>query len=101
MKLNHYGFIVMAPDYQPEKQNAILENEYFRTEVAGVSTVEEAVDVAGEMIKRGIQVIELCGAFGEDNANKVIDSLDTKVPVGFVGFSMKEEEKLSDFLASD
>lgn len=94
MNINNYGFIILAPDYNPTKQHAILENEYFRTEVVGVNSVEEAVEVSRELISQGVQLIELCGGFGEEKANKVIDSLKSDIPIGFVGFSVKENEKL-------
>ncbi|WP_199611441.1 DUF6506 family protein [Flocculibacter collagenilyticus] len=98
MKLNHYGFIVLAPDYQPNQQQAQLKNEVFHTEIVGVSSVEHAIDEAKKMIERGTQLIELCGGFGEDKANQVINALDTHVPIGYVGFSANENTKLTRLL---
>ncbi|GGJ05749.1 hypothetical protein GCM10007978_49180 [Shewanella hanedai] len=98
MTLTHYGFIVLAKGYQPKIQRSVMENEHFKTQVIGVSSVEDAVTVANDLIKEGVQVIELCGGFGEDNANKVINSLDSQTPIGFVGFSVSETQKLSKLL---
>lgn len=100
MKLNNYGFIVMAPDYNPSKQHTIMENEFFRTEVVGVSSVEEAINVSRKLISEGIQLIELCGGFGDEMANEVISALDSEVPIGFVGFSIKENDKLKKLMDS-
>ena len=47
------------------------------------------------MINQGIQVIELCGGFGQESAEFVIAQLDTQVPIGYVTFSSKEQQKLT------
>ncbi|MEP3245690.1 MAG: DUF6506 family protein [Sneathiella sp.] len=99
MALKNYGFIVLAPDYNAQEQHAVLENDFFRTEVVGVNSVEEAVDASRKLISSGVQLIELCGGFGEEKANEVIASLEAETPVGFVGFSVKENEKLKRLMA--
>ena len=99
MKLNNYGFIVKAPGYHPEEQRAVIENGLFRTEVVGVNTIEQAIQVAEELIDNGIQLIELCGGVGEEDAKQVIDTLDVETPIGFVDFSATENSKLSKFLS--
>ena len=94
MKLKKYAFIVLAPDYKACLNNTVIESEKFRTEVVGVSSVEEAIIVAKELINQGVQLIELCGGFGESNASIVIDSVKSDVPIGFVGFTAKEQQKV-------
>lgn len=95
MSLTNYGFIILAPEYSSHKQHAVLENEHFRSEIVGVNSVEEAIDVSEDLISQGVQLIELCGGFGEEKANQVIDALQSETPIGFVGFSVKENEKLA------
>ncbi|ACA85732.1 DUF6506 family protein [Shewanella woodyi] len=99
MTLTNYGFIVLAKEYQPTQNRSVIENEYFKTQVVGVSTVEQAITVCRELIEEGVQVIELCGGFGEESANKVINSLDSQTPIGFVGFSVSETQKLTKLLS--
>ncbi len=99
MTLRNYGFIVLAPDYNSEEQHAVFQNEFFRTEVMGVNSIEEAIDASRKLIAGGAQLIELCGGFGEEKANEVIASLETEIPVGFVGFSVQESEKLNRLMA--
>jgi len=98
LKLTSYGFIVLAPDYKASLNRTVMENENFRTEVVGVSSVDEAIVVAKELIENGIQLIELCGGFGESNASLIIDSVKSNVPIGFVGFTDKEQEKVEVLL---
>jgi hypothetical protein len=52
--------------YDSTKQRAGLDNGVFRTEIVGVSIVEEATDVSRSLISSGVQLIELCGGFGEE-----------------------------------
>lgn len=94
MILNNYAFIVLAPDYKAPLNSCVMESEEFRTEIVGVSSIEEAIIVAKELIDQGVQLIELCGGFGESNANIVIDSVNSDVPIGFVGFTAKEQQKV-------
>ncbi|MBW8184311.1 DUF6506 family protein [Shewanella nanhaiensis] len=99
MTLSNYGFIVLAKEYQPTQNSSVIENKYFKTQVVGVSTVEQAITVCRELIEEGVQVIELCGGFGEENASKIINSLDSQTPIGFVGFSVSETQKLTKLLS--
>ena len=98
MTFVHYGFIVLAPDYKAQQQCACLDNGLFKTEIVGVSSVEEAIEASRKLISAGVQLIELCGGFGEENANRLIAALDTDTPIGFVGFSSREMEKLNHLL---
>lgn len=95
MNLKNYGFIVLAPQYEPGLQHAALENQCFRTEIVGVCSIEAAIDAARSLIAQGVQLIELCGGFGDDNAQQVISALNTEVPIGYVNFSRAEQEKLA------
>lgn len=65
----------------------------FSTQIAGVSSDEEAIIVAKNMIETGIQVIELCGSFGLESAEHISNSLDTDVPIGYVTFNDSEQKK--------
>lgn len=53
-------------------------------QIIGVSTLNEAVEVAKELQANGVGCIELCGAFGESGAKKIIDATKNMLPVGYV-----------------
>lgn len=93
--LEKYGFIVKANNYRHTKDSARLDTEGFSTQVVCVSSDEEAIFAAKTMINQGIQVIELCGGFGQESAEFVIAQLDTQVPIGYVTFNSKEQQKLT------
>ena len=84
MKLKNYGFIAMASGFKPEVHFSILESNDFKMKVVGVENIESAIDAAKRMVRDGIQLIELCGAFDEKQGDKIRASIDYKVPVGVV-----------------
>jgi len=49
-------------------------------------------------IEDGVELIELCGGFEEDDVQKIIVAIDGKIPVGSVKFNGDELEKLEKFL---
>ena len=42
--------------------------------------------------KQGVKAIELCGAFGEDGARKIIEATGHEVAVGFVTHFPEDDE---------
>ena len=79
--LEKYVFIVKTNNYRHTKDSARLDTEGFSTQVVCVSSDEEAILAAKTMINQGIQVIELCGGFGQESAEFVIAQLDTQSPL--------------------
>ena len=100
MTITNYAFIVKGPGYDPNAHRSVIECPSFRTEVVCVSSVAEAISAARELVARGIEVIELCGGFGEACAVDLISHLGSSVPVGHVVFSKSESEKLA-FVSQD
>lgn len=96
--IKRYGFILMGSDYTSSKHNAELDSGAFYTKVVAVSTVEEACETATQFVEDGMEIIELCGAFGKENADKVIAAVDSDIPVGYVEYSENELNKLNTFL---
>jgi len=101
MDIKRYGFIVKGPGYDPKVHRCVIENPSFRTEVVCVSSVNDALDVARNFVRDGVEVIELCGGFGEFDVNEITASLRSDVPVGYVVFSKEESCKLERLLSRD
>ena len=64
-----YAFLVMG-DYDCRRDRAEIRNG--STRIVGVSSVEEACETARALQAEGVACIELCGAFGEAGARRVI-----------------------------
>ena len=67
------------------------------TRIIGVSDIDEACMVAKELCDEGVDCIEVCGAFGEAGARKVIAATENRVPVGYV-VHLPEQDGLFDAL---
>ncbi len=81
MALERFGFIVVGDSFEQEQGT-----ENFKMKVVGVKSPKEAPDAALRMVEEGIQIIELCGAFGPLWTSKVIEITENKVPVGTVTY---------------
>jgi len=94
-----YVFIFKSEGCEPEKHNAIIETPSCKTTVIGVETIEETCEIAKKVVQEGCHLIELCGDFGPELAEQVIEAIGGAVPVGYVDFSPGEKAKL-EFLPS-
>ncbi len=99
MALNRYGFIVKSNDLEMFKHHARLHSDAFDMSIAGVSDVSQAELVAQEMITKGIQLIELCGAFSPEDRQRVSDAINDHIPVGCVQYTEEERARLKRELA--
>lgn len=76
-----FAFIIMGP-YRMEQDHVSMHGGM--AEMVGVSSVEEACAAAKALQEKGIDCIELCGAFGEEGAKAVIHATGNQLPVGYV-----------------
>ena len=81
MALTRFGFIVTGDNFTQHQGT-----DRFKMTVVGVSKPEQGVEVAKQMVKDGIQLIELCGGFSPVWAGKIIEAIDYAVPVGVVAY---------------
>lgn len=89
-----FAFIIMG-SFNSEKDRAKIHQG--KAQIIGVSSIEEACAVAQELYQSGIDCIELCGAFGEKGADRVITATSGKIPVGYV-VHLPEQDPLFDAL---
>ncbi len=94
MPLQRYGFIVKSADLEMFKHHSRLASEGFDMSISGVQDVAQAEMVAQEMITKGIQLIELCGGFSCDDAQRIRDAINDHIPVGVVQYNEEERERL-------
>lgn len=98
-QLTKYGYIILGDGYLPQQHNANIKSPQFSSTIICVDTIKAAINVAKEMVADGVQVIELCGGFGQSGTFEIVNAIDCKVPVGSVSFSGYEHDKLTDFLS--
>lgn len=100
-KLTRYGYIILGEGYEADKHQAAISSAQFSSTIICVQSVSQAVIAAKKMVQDNIEVIELCGEFGQSGAFQIINAIDCKVPVGYVSFAGYEHDKLTDFLGQD
>jgi phosphoribosylformylglycinamidine (FGAM) synthase-like amidotransferase family enzyme len=94
MALQRYGFIVKSTDLEMFKHHSRLASENFDMSISGVQDVAQAELVAQEMITKGIQLIELCGGFSAEDAQRIRDAINDHIPVGYVQYTDDERKRL-------
>ena len=84
-----YAFLVMG-SYDSRTDRAELQNGAAR--IIGVSSVEEACGIARTLQAEGVACVELCGAFGEEGARRVIEATGGTLAVGYVVHFPQQDE---------
>ena len=85
-----FAFLIMG-DFDMIRDRAAI-GEKGTAQMIGVSSLEDACTVAKELYQQGVDCIELCGAFGEGGAKKVIEATENKLPVCYVTHLPEQEE---------
>ncbi|MFT3984727.1 MAG: DUF6506 family protein [Lachnospiraceae bacterium] len=84
-----YAFIIMG-DFDFHCDKATIHRG--AAQIIGVSNIGEACMIAKDLYEKGIDCIELCGAFGKEGAKKVINATQNKIPIGYVTHLPEQEE---------
>ncbi|MDD2214109.1 MAG: DUF6506 family protein [Oscillospiraceae bacterium] len=76
-----FAFIIMGP-FDDELDQAAIHDGSAR--LIGVANLQQACQAARRLQQAGIGCIELCGAFGPEGAQAVIEATQNQIPVGYV-----------------
>ncbi len=91
-----WAFIFRSDNANSEVDKAVMLHDGNRLLTYGCNTIEEGVAVAKRIVEEeDCLLIELCGGFGKDGAQKVIEGIGGKVPVGYITYPESEIPKLS------
>lgn len=105
-------WVVMYKDTSVKKYAMMLMNEDFTSQdiqlqvpgiehhIFTVCTADQAIKLAKKLAKEGFGAIEVCGAFGEELAERMYQATDEMVPVGYVKYPKKQERRLQIFWQS-
>jgi hypothetical protein len=79
------AFIVLADQSDPAEHRTVLQTPVYDLTVVAVPDYQAAVQVAKELFSEGIEIIELCGGFGNLGTAEVAQVVP-KAHLGVVRF---------------
>ncbi|MCL6325738.1 DUF6506 family protein [Pectobacterium polaris] len=82
-----WAFIFKAPETNPKTDRFVIERGGMRNIIVAVPEQIDVVQISVELVKDGVQFIELCGGFEPIWVGKIIEATGGEIPVGHVGFS--------------
>lgn len=84
-----FAFLIMGK-YDSKSDRAVIGSG--SAQIVGVSDIDQACAVAKQLYEDGVDCIELCGAFGESGAKKIIDVTGNKIPIGYITHLPEQDE---------
>lgn len=82
-----WAFIFEAPETDPKTDRLVIERGGLWSIIVAVPEQSAVVPTAVDLVKDGVQFIELCGGFEPVWGGKAIEATDGRVPVGTVGYA--------------
>lgn len=84
MALNYWAFLFTGAEGRASVHT--VRTAVQRTDLVHVPTPVDALEAAKRLVDDGVELIELCGAFGPVWAARIIEHIDGVVPVGMVAY---------------
>lgn len=84
--MEKWAFIYTSGDGDTPAISATTGSKACELVTVGVPVAEVDDAVIDDLIGEGVELIELCGAFGPTEAARVIDQVGGRVPVGYVTY---------------
>lgn len=95
-----YAFLLMGRQYNPEEHQARFETKNVINYIYTVRSFDEAYEKIKELEKEGVGAVELCGAFGPERAQKMIDMTDNKIAIGYVNNKPEQDDLVKKFFGN-
>lgn len=94
-----FAFLLMGPHFDPSVHQAAFETEKQISCIFTVKNFDEACDKLLALEKEGVGAVELCGAFGEAGAQKLIDLTHNKIAIGYVTHKPEQDALFAAFFS--
>lgn len=88
--MEKWAFIYTSGDGDAPPISAVTGSKLCELVTVGVPTAAVDDALVDELIADGVELIELCGAFGPAEAARVVEQVGGRVPVGYVTYPCSE-----------
>lgn len=85
-----YLFLIKADGFGSQHKVAKISSELFHAEIIAASSTEVLVEQCSKAVLNGVQIIELCGGFSDQDAEEIQSTVADKCAVGRVIFGERE-----------
>lgn len=101
MALSYWAFIFLSPNFSPDKNTIETQSATCRFKAVGIDMQhkEHAIEIAKQLVKEGVQMIELCGGFGPLWIAKISEAIGGVIPIGSVAYGPEARKPLLDILS--
>lgn len=94
-----WAYIYGQPGADPVADRFVIDRAGQRTTLVPVPDESAAAGVAVGLVDEGVQLIELCGGFTVQDAARVVEAVDGRVPVGHVTFGLESVTAAAEYKA--
>lgn len=94
-----FAFLLMGGHYDPEKHQACFETENQISYIFTVRNFEEACQRVSLLQKDGVGAIELCGAFGPEKAQQLIEQTGNQIAIGYMTHNAEQDPLFASFFS--
>ena len=95
--MKKYAMMLMNPAFCPEKQKMVFLAGEIENLIVTVRTEQEALEKVVELADAGVGVLELCGAFGKDLAERMYQTAEGRLCIGYVIYPKEQIERLERY----
>lgn len=98
------GFVIMAPDGDPEKHRASIKTLKFELTIVMVElmNLDQAVNVCKDLVQdQGVQSIVLCAGFSHEAVGRIANAVGEKVAVSVVRGDVPSTMTLSEIVTKE
>jgi len=95
-----FAFLLMGSHYNPAVHQACFETEKQISYIVTVKNFKEACDKITFLESEGVGAVELCGAFGEEGAQKLIELTNNRIAIGYVTHKPEQDQLFDDFFSN-
>jgi hypothetical protein len=82
------AFLFLSPQGDFLKDRTVLKTPDIELHVIGCKCYQEASEIAKKLLDEKIEVIELCGGFGNLGIAEIVKAIENKIPIGAVRFDI-------------